>query len=151
MMSIINVLILVGGIICVLLALVTLCLFLVGLLNLHEGGVSIELGDKKFDEEEAERFTKRVMLITGALCIIFSAFAYRAYTHLFINSIEVLVFFGLWYAVGFASRILLLIWEHALFSNIFATDWERMLGVPLFALLGPIETARLINALTIKR
>lgn len=118
----------------IILAYAAVCLFLV---FVQGGNEAQDLSDEK--EIHRERFRYGAILVFGIMTIVCLSIAYKTLQHLILEAPEALKDFGVWYLLGFLSRLPLLYHKDLIFHPSFDTDWEEVFKTFFIALLGPLQ------------
>ncbi len=139
--------ILVAGVLCALVALFCFLLFTLGSFNVHE----VETSSINDELENPKNAMKWFVIISGAGVMLFGALGLWSYQYLRARDPSVLDFFAVWYLVGFASRLLILIKRHQILSPVFATEWSSVFAAFFWALFGPLMTIQLFRVLLFEK
>lgn len=143
-----NFLILIADVACVLIAFAAVAICLTTLIiwnkDKNPGGAQTYYYS---EDDKLIRYGTLVVLLSSIVFILAEQGARILYLHLVSEAPYMFQLFGIWYGIGFASRFLLLVRRHWVFSPIFATDWEAVLGALFYALGGPFVTIHLLKEL----
>jgi len=80
-----------------------------------------------------------IILVIGAVALIATIAGYKSYQYLITEAPAVIETFGVWYLVGFVSRLPLLVYRGYLFHHFFDTEWDEVFGTFFTALIGPFQ------------
>jgi hypothetical protein len=130
--------VLIANVLCVLIALMCLCLCLMASIRNWE-----------FGEEQEQMLTKRGLRLAifwfGVGFVVTTSAAFKLYMYLSLEMPHMLELFALWYAMGFVLRFFTLILRGSVLSRVYATEQEEILFALGWALLGPFVLFSLVH------